>query len=122
MKKISYPKKQGLYDPQYEHGSCGVGFVANINGEKSHAIIEKGIEVLKRLLHRGATGGDVNTGDGAGILTQIPDRFAPDRAAWKEPRLFASSLLKIGAWDFGPLFEGDTRAGICSAFGRLGFS
>ncbi|MBN1268520.1 MAG: glutamate synthase large subunit [Kiritimatiellae bacterium] len=69
------PAAQGLYDPRYEKDACGVGFVCNIGGEKSHAIIERGIEVLKNLLHRGASGADADTGDGAGILVQIPDRF-----------------------------------------------
>jgi len=65
----------GLYDPRYEHDACGVGFLANIHGQKSHAIVEQGIEILKNLLHRGALGADQNTGDGAGILFQIPDKF-----------------------------------------------
>ena len=66
---------QGLYDPGNEHDACGVGFVVNINGEKEHRIIEQGITVLQNLLHRGALGADANTGDGAGLLFQIPDRF-----------------------------------------------
>jgi glutamate synthase domain-containing protein 2/glutamate synthase domain-containing protein 1/glutamate synthase domain-containing protein 3 len=66
---------QGLYDPRNEHDACGVGFVANISGQKTHAIIESAIEVLKNLLHRGAIGADRNTGDGAGLLFQIPDKF-----------------------------------------------
>ncbi len=66
---------QGLYDPAYEHDACGVGFVVNINGDKSHAIIESGVNVLVNLLHRGAIGGDLKTGDGAGILFQIPDEM-----------------------------------------------
>ena len=69
------PDSQGLYDPSYEHDACGVGFAANIDGLKSHAIIEKGIKILKNLSHRGAIGGDLKTGDGAGILFQIPDGF-----------------------------------------------
>ncbi|MFH1771665.1 MAG: glutamate synthase large subunit [Candidatus Omnitrophota bacterium] len=68
-------KKQGLYDPHNEHDSCGVGFVCNIKGEASHSIVEKGIEVLKRLSHRGAVGADPETGDGAGLLIQIPQEF-----------------------------------------------
>jgi len=68
-----FPFPQGLYDPRNEHDSCGVGFVVNLEGTKTHAIIESGIEVLKNLLHRGAIGGDDRTGDGAGILLQIPD-------------------------------------------------
>ena len=67
--------KQGLYDPQFEHDSCGVGFVVNINGEKSHEIVKKGLDVLKRLAHRGAVGADPKTGDGAGVLIQIPHEF-----------------------------------------------
>ncbi|MDD4981065.1 MAG: glutamate synthase large subunit [Candidatus Omnitrophica bacterium] len=69
------PQKQGLYDPRFEHDSCGVGFVCNIKGEKSYDIIRQGLEVLKRLSHRGATGADPKTGDGAGILIQIPHDF-----------------------------------------------
>jgi len=69
------PKKQGLYDPQFEHDSCGVGFVCNIKGIKSNAIIKQGIEALRRLSHRGAVGADPKTGDGAGTLIQIPDEF-----------------------------------------------
>ncbi len=68
-------RKQGLYDPAFEHDACGVGFVANINGQKSHQIIIDGITILKNLVHRGAVGGDLKTGDGAGILTQIPHDF-----------------------------------------------
>jgi glutamate synthase domain-containing protein 2/glutamate synthase domain-containing protein 1/glutamate synthase domain-containing protein 3 len=64
-----------MYDPQFEHDSCGVGFLANINGEKNHAIIDQGVEVLQKLLHRGATGADTETGDGAGLLFQVPDKF-----------------------------------------------
>src|SRR6202042_822847 len=69
------PKPQGLYDPRNEHDACGMGFVANIKGQKSHDIIEKGIQVLINLTHRGACGCDPETGDGAGILIQIPHRF-----------------------------------------------
>ncbi len=67
--------KQGLYDPQFEHDACGVGLVANINGVKAHSIIEQGIEVLENLEHRGACGADPETGDGAGILVQMPHEF-----------------------------------------------
>lgn len=68
-------KKQGLYDPFYEHDGCGVGFIANINGDKTHTIIDDGITILANLEHRGAVGGDTKTGDGAGILLQLPHRF-----------------------------------------------
>ena len=65
--------RQGLYDPAYEHDACGVGFVAHIKGTKSHAIVEQGLQILRNLTHRGATGADPLAGDGAGILLQIPD-------------------------------------------------
>ncbi|MEO8605540.1 MAG: glutamate synthase subunit alpha, partial [bacterium] len=68
-------RAQGLYDPRFEHDACGVGFVANITGVKSHEIIEKGLTVLRNLTHRGACGCDPETGDGAGILLQMPDAF-----------------------------------------------
>ena len=66
---------QGLYDPRFEHDACGVGFVANIKGVRSHDIIQKGLQVLQNLTHRGACGCDPLTGDGAGILLQVPDEF-----------------------------------------------
>jgi glutamate synthase domain-containing protein 2/glutamate synthase domain-containing protein 1/glutamate synthase domain-containing protein 3 len=69
------PPAQGLYDPANEHDACGLGFVASIRGEKSHSIVEKGIEVLTHLEHRGACGCDPETGDGAGVLIQIPHEF-----------------------------------------------
>ncbi len=68
-------KQYGLYDPSFEHDSCGVGFVANVNGEKSHQIVTDGITILKNLAHRGAVGGDNMTGDGAGMLMQLPHAF-----------------------------------------------
>src|SRR4029453_8132730 len=69
------PPAQGLYDPSFEHDACGVGFVAHIKGHRSHAIVQKALRVLVNLLHRGACGCEANTGDGAGILLQMPDRF-----------------------------------------------
>jgi glutamate synthase (NADPH) large chain len=75
MKYTHLPQKQGLYDPQFEHDSCGVGFVCNIKGKKSHEIVRQGLEVLRRLSHRGATGADPKTGDGAGMLIQFPHEF-----------------------------------------------
>jgi glutamate synthase (NADPH) large chain len=74
MKKAA-PEKQGLYDPCFEHDSCGMGFVVDVHGRKSHAIVEQGIQVLLNLEHRGACGCEKNTGDGAGILMQMPHRF-----------------------------------------------
>ncbi|MBU3990826.1 MAG: hypothetical protein KJ702_16130 [Gammaproteobacteria bacterium] len=72
---MEYPSQQGLYDPAFEHDACGVGFIAHIKNQKSHAIVEQGLQILKNLEHRGATGYDPLLGDGAGILIQIPDRF-----------------------------------------------
>ena len=72
---MSYPKKQGLYDPAYEKENCGIGFVANMKGRGSHKIIRDGIEILNKLEHRGACGSDPLTGDGAGLLIQIPHNF-----------------------------------------------
>ncbi len=69
------PPAQGLYDPANEHDACGIGFVASIKGNKSHDIIRKGIRVLLNLAHRGACGCDPETGDGAGVLIQIPHQF-----------------------------------------------
>src|SRR4029078_8592763 len=66
---------QGLYDPQNEHDACGVGFVVDIKGRKSHAIVRQALQVLKNLQYRGACGCAVNTVDGAGILIQMPDAF-----------------------------------------------
>ena len=71
----TYPPAEGLYDPANEHDACGVGFVANIKGRKSHAIIENGLTILKKLVHRGACGCEENTGDGVGMLVQMPHTF-----------------------------------------------
>jgi len=70
---MNYPRQQGLYDPRNEHDACGVGFIANIKGRKSHETIARGLEILLNIDHRGAVGADPMMGDGAGILIQIPD-------------------------------------------------
>jgi len=70
-----FPDTIGMYNPKFEHDSCGVGFVANIKGDKSHSIIRDGISILENLSHRGAAGSDPETGDGAGILIQMPDEL-----------------------------------------------
>jgi glutamate synthase (NADPH/NADH) large chain len=77
---IEVPGKQGLYDPANEHDSCGVGFIASIKGEKSHAIVRDGLQMLANLDHRGARGADPLVGDGAGCLIQIPDELLRDWA------------------------------------------
>jgi len=74
-------QREGLYDPFFEHDSCGVGFVVNVDGRRTHQIVENGITILKNLQHRGAVGGDSRTGDGAGMLVQMPHRFFAREAA-----------------------------------------
>jgi glutamate synthase (NADPH) large chain len=75
MESTGLPPRQGLYDPQHEHDSCGVGFVVDIEGRKSHDLVQKAIQILLNLEHRGACGCEKNTGDGAGIVMQTPHRF-----------------------------------------------
>ena len=75
MQTAHKPDAQGMYDPKHEHDACGMGFVANIKGRRSHDIVEKGLKVLENLTHRGAVGADKLQGDGAGILIQVPDTF-----------------------------------------------
>ncbi|MFP4016803.1 MAG: glutamate synthase-related protein, partial [Halanaerobiales bacterium] len=93
------PEKQGLYDPQFEHDACGMGFVANIKGRKSHQIVQQALEVLVNLAHRGATGSEANTGDGAGILIQIPHKFFE-----KEAVEMGFSLPEKGQYGVGMVF------------------
>ena len=87
---------QGLYDPRFEHDACGVAFVASIAGERSHAIVSRGLEALINLGHRGACGCDPETGDGAGILLQVPDAFLR--------RAFGLDLPAPGAYGVGMVF------------------
>ncbi len=75
MNKNELPPKQGLYDPQFEHDACGVGFIVHMKGKKSHDIVEQALTILLNLDHRGACGSETNTGDGAGILMQVPHKF-----------------------------------------------
>jgi glutamate synthase domain-containing protein 2/glutamate synthase domain-containing protein 1/glutamate synthase domain-containing protein 3 len=102
-------RRQGLYDEAFEHDACGVGFVANIRGERSHELIHKGIRVLENLEHRGACGCDPETGDGAGILIQQPDRFwrreadalgieLPPAGLYAVGNVFVSTEPSIAAW------------------------
>ena len=80
------PTRQGLYDPTFEHDACGVAMVANIKGVKSHQIVKQGLEALTNLDHRGAAGADPETGDGAGILVQMPDEFFRSQSeTWNTP-------------------------------------
>src|SRR5512145_207650 len=92
-------KTRWLHDPRAERDACGVGFVANVKGERSHEIIEKGLTVLRNLTHRGACGCDPLTGDGAGILVQVPDDFL--RRACKSARI---TLPAPGTYGVGMVF------------------
>src|SRR6266704_924789 len=103
--RIGLPPKQGLYDPQFEHESCGVGFVVNLKGQRSHAIIRQGLEVLLNLDHRGACGCEANTGDGAGILMQPPHDFL--KLVAKEARV---KLPGPGEYGVGMVFMPHDRA------------
>jgi len=95
MNRSALPPRQGLYDPQNEHDACGVGFVADIKGRKSHQIIQQGLNILDRLTHRGAVGADPRAGDGAGVLFQIPDEFFRQVVDFElpEPGLYAVGML-----------------------------
>nr|AFD03230.1 glutamate synthase (NADH) large subunit [uncultured bacterium W4-39b] len=105
MTVMSAIPKQGLYDPRYEHDACGVGFVANIRGQKSHEVVSKGIQVLINLEHRGACGCDPESGDGAGLLVQIPDAFLR-----RECGGLGIRLPEAGRYAVGMIFLADDSA------------
>jgi len=96
---MSLPPPTGLYDPRYEHDACGIGLVANIQGVASHDIVRKGVDILINLEHRGACGCDPLTGDGAGILTQMPDAFMR-----REAKKLGFELPKSGHYGVGLVF------------------
>ncbi|MEH6374447.1 glutamate synthase large subunit [Streptomyces sp. KLMMK] len=85
MRSASHPAQQGMYDPRNEHDACGVGFVATLTGEASHALVQQALTVLRNLEHRGATGSEPDSGDGAGILMQVPDAFLRESAGFPLP-------------------------------------
>src|SRR5436309_12595513 len=93
-RRLAPPGAIGLYDPANEHDGCGIALVAKLWGEASHAVVEKALDALENLEHRGAEGADPNTGDGAGILLQIPDAFFRAAAAGVE-------LPSIGRYGVG---------------------
>ncbi|MDC0035682.1 glutamate synthase large subunit, partial [Chloroflexi bacterium] len=96
---LQRPTKQGLYDPAFEHDACGVAMVANIKGVKSHQMVKQGLEALTNLEHRGAAGADPETGDGAGILVQMPDEFFRSQSdAWE------TDLPTLGKYGVGMTF------------------
>jgi glutamate synthase (ferredoxin) len=96
---LSAPPKQGLYDPWFEHDACGVGFVVDMKGRKSNQILKQAIQILKNLDHRGAAGSEANTGDGAGVLIQMPHAFLKE--ACKKVRI---TLPEPGEYGCGHVF------------------
>ncbi len=96
---MSLPAKNGLYDPQFEHDACGIGLVANIKGVASHDIVRKGVDILLNLEHRGACGCDPLTGDGAGLLIQVPDAFLR-----RECAALGITLPEAGKYGVGLVF------------------
>src|SRR5215467_7912113 len=78
-------RSSGLYDPRYEHDACGVGMVADLSGRRSHETLARALTVLRNLEHRGAKGSDPATGDGAGVLTQIPDELFRSAVGFQLP-------------------------------------
>ena len=75
MNIFTRPEAAGLYDPSFEHDNCGIGAVAALEGPARHEVVERALDVLDHLEHRGASGAEIDTGDGAGILFQVPDEF-----------------------------------------------
>ncbi len=104
-------KEQGLYNPAFEHDNCGVGFAAEINGRPSHKIVEDGIMILNNLEHRGAVGGDINSGDGAGMLIQIPRKFFKKEAKKLGFTLPGEEELGVGMF-FLPMNKADRQKGV----------
>jgi glutamate synthase (NADPH) large chain len=99
--------RPGLYDPTYEHDACGLGFVARVDGRRTRETVEEGLEVLHNLEHRGTSGSDPETGDGAGILVQIPDAFFR-----RECRSSGIELPPAGFYGVGMLFEFGMEEGL----------
>ena len=88
------PKADGLYDPTYEHDACGVAMVARLDNQPTHEVVVRALEALDNLEHRGAEGADNRTGDGAGILTQLPDAFFRGVVEWELPP--AGQVAELG--------------------------
>ncbi len=96
MQKNGYPIAQGLYHPDFEHEACGIGMIANIDGTKSHSIVENAVTILCNLEHRGGQAADISTGDGAGILTQIPHYFFEKQCEKEDIELPAEGEYGVG--------------------------
>ena len=129
------PQAQGLYDPDNESDSCGVAMVADIQGRRSHSIVADGLTALEHLEHRGAAGAEPNSGDGAGILMQLPGRTASPRSSTSSFRrrrrrasnTFAAGICflpqdpvaRLAATRAGRGHRASTRASTCSAGARF---
>ncbi len=117
MGQTAEPRKQGLYDPRYEHDACGVGFVVDLKGRRSHALVEQAVQVLLNLEHRGACGAEKNTGDGAGILLQTPHAFLA-----AECERLNIELPRAGRYGVGMVFlptDAESRAQCEQAFEKF---
>ena len=102
--------KKGLYSPEQEHDACGVGVVANIKGQKTHQIIEEGVQVLINLGHRGAAGRDPDTGDGAGMLIQTPSKLFEREAVALGIDLPAAGEYGVGMVFLPPEVQAECRS------------
>ncbi|MEI2712830.1 MAG: glutamate synthase large subunit [Nocardioides sp.] len=105
------PQPTGLYDPRFEHDACGVAFVATLTGEPSHDIVVKALTALRNLDHRGAAGAETNSGDGAGILLQVPDAFLRDEVGF--------TLPVPGAYAVGTAFIGGDEGEVTKTKARI---
>ncbi|MGI5337353.1 glutamate synthase large subunit [Streptomyces sp. CA-181903] len=119
MRSASHPAQQGMYDPRHEHDACGVGFVATLTGEASHALVEQALTVLRNLEHRGATGSEPDSGDGAGILLQVPDAFLREAVdfALPEQGAYAVGIAFLPADGEGAVSRVETIAAIAAEEG-----
>ncbi len=111
MSEHAFPPPQGLYDPRQEHDACGVAFVATLTGEPSHDIVAKALTALRNLDHRGAAGAEPNSGDGAGILMQVPDAFLRD--------VVDVALPPVGSYAVGTAFLPGDDEGAAKARARI---
>jgi glutamate synthase (NADPH/NADH) large chain/glutamate synthase (ferredoxin) len=117
MSKNGYPVSQGLYDPEQEHEACGIGMIANINGKQTHSIVQHAVTILCNMEHRGGQSSDTSTGDGAGILTQIPHRFFQKQC--EKENIY---LPRAGDYGVGMVFlpkDHDTRMKSKDIFERI---
>lgn len=106
------PEKQGLYSPENEHDNCGAGFICSLNGKKTNDIIHKALDILDKLEHRGAVSADGKTGDGAGILIEIPHEFLKETCSFELPEAHEYAVGMV----FLP--QKDNQRAYCIEIGR----